>query len=155
MLIVYHYDSKTDAFRRIQNLPLKLQLGFFPKKTARIALKMVSWAVDKTGGPVYLEFPDVRPRHIEEEIIDAADAWELPGFGFETGTGAFLSHGVAQLEKSSDTVALDLDLGFMDPQKDFFTVIVNSRFGNPEATDIDNLNNLSLVFEMHDVSAAT
>lgn len=155
MLLVYHFDSKSDAFRRIENYPLKMELGFFPKKTARLALRMVGWAVDKVGGPLYLEFPDVRPRYIEEEFIDAADEWELPGVAFETGSGSLLTHANAQFAKSSDTEIVNLDLGFMDPQKDFFTVVINARYGNPEGSDIDNLNNISLVFEMHDVSAAT
>lgn len=156
MLLIYHFDTKSDTTRRITNRVLRLELGFFPKPTQRIILKMIGFAHDRTGSTMYFRFPDVRERFIEEEDVDAVDEWELPGLAVDAQFGQNASLGRGEHATASTTEAFDLDLGFMDPQKDFFSVIVNSRFGTVFEDNVqDNANNISLVFEVHDVTAST
>ena len=135
---------------------LRLELGFFPKKSMRITLKMVGFTSDKNGGSLYLRFPDVKPSYLEEEIIDVVDGWELPGIALEAQYGVLGSTlGRGAYDKTSTTQVFDLDLGFMDVQKDYFSVMLNSRFGTGVGGTADNFNNASIVFEVHDVTAAT
>ena len=153
MLLIYHFDSETKAVRRHNNKELRLELGFFPKPTSRISLRMIGFASDHANEQLHLEFPDVKPLSLERESVDATDEWELPGLGFDMTHGP-LSKGRGSFTRGSQTRVVDLDLGYMDPQKDFFRVIINARYAVLENTT-DNLNNVSLVFEVHDASAAT
>jgi len=159
MLLVYHLDSETDQLRIISK-EMRLQLGFFPKATQRLALKMVGFANDSFDvagdsgcAVIYLEFPDLKTV-IETSVLDETIQRNVPGLGFEAQYGQPASLvGKGDYYRAATTIACDLDLGFMDPQRDYFSVVLSSRFARDLGEDY--LNNVSLVFEMHDVTAAT
>ncbi len=160
MLLIYHLDSETDQLREIGK-EIRLQLGFFPKSTQRLTLKMVGYANDSfdVAGDsgcalIYLEFPDLRSRYLETDVLDATIQRNVPGIGFEAQYGQPASLvGKGDYYRAATTHVTDLDLGFMDPQKDYFSVKISSRFARDENEDY--LNNASLVFELHDVTSAT
>lgn len=156
MLLIYNLDAAPDAQREIYNKELRLELGFFPKATQRITLKMVGFSHDNEDAYQYLQFPDVRSTHLDEEEIDAAEGWKLPGIAFNAQYGQPDSTlGSGHHRRGTTTIATDLDLGFMDPQKDYFRVISNTRLGIDDPAWAGWYNNLSLVFEVHDVSVST
>ena len=156
MLLIYHLDAAPDVQREIYNKELRLELGFFPKATQRITLKMVGFAHDKDDAYQFLQFPDVRTTHFDEEKIDAASQWDIPGIGFSAQYGQPDStRGSGHHSRGATTIATDLDLGFMDPQKDYFRVIADTRFGIDDSIWPGWYNNISIVFEVHDVSTAT
>jgi len=151
VLLIYHFDKNDNALETFFDEPMRLDLGYFPKKNTRITLKMLGWNNNTKGGNVFIEFPDVVPYQIEHEHLDYTDNVEVPGLLFQTQTGQFrifLQQARGRWYQMSDNRDLDLDLGVMDTQKDYFTIKVNARRALDTA-DLSALNNISVVLEMH------
>lgn len=155
MLLVYHFDKPPFTDSAFDNEEMRLQLGFFPKENTHLIFKMASCSTFNEMNTAHLEFPDLRKEALEQHIGDYADLWELPGLvlhGDEEGFSGIYGRG--RYTRSTGNQVMDLDLGFMDTQKDYFTVIVNGRRAKAGETK-NNLNNISLIFEMRHASVAT
>ena len=146
VLLIYHFDKNNSDTEEFTNQLIRLDLGFFPSKDTYIKLRQVGFSCNTRGGTVHIEFPDTLPQYIEEEKIDASDLWEKPGFDFICNYGENGEAGSGEYIGQSTHLDLNLNLGTMDTQKDFFSVIVNGR--RASSTGQDNLNSISLVLEM-------
>jgi hypothetical protein len=154
MLLVYHFDKNDSELENFLNEEVRLDLGFFPKPNTHIRLRMLGFSNNAQGGNVYLQFPDLKPQQLETELVDLTNRHELNGLAFCANAGSFLgvsknaleNKGFGSFFQQMQNLDLDLHLGEMDTQKDFFRIIVNSR---RTATNLANLNNISIVLEMH------
>jgi hypothetical protein len=158
VLLVYHFDKNDLIDESFSNQAIRLDLGFYPKANSRLKLKSVGFNVNTEGGTVYIAFPDLLDYYWSEETIDETNAWEMPGIQFSTFQGIKRSpEGFARFSNSSNQIDMDLDLGVMDTQKDYFTVVVNGQRAETEVTDpsLNALNNISVVIEMVENSVAT
>jgi len=155
VLLVFHHDKNDSAFASFYQQELRVDLGFFPKKNTNIILKQVGWYNHDEGTAIHLSFPDLSPQYLQEERVDESDFWEVPGLTFHADGGCGL--GIAQYPtgrwiRSSSHRDVNLHLGVMDTQKDFFTIIVNSRraVDDEDNPDLNSLNNITVVIEMID-----
>lgn len=147
VLLVYKYDKNDSDTEQFLNVPVRLDLGFFPSKYTYIRLKQVGFYNEDLGGMVHLDFPDTLPEHISEEIIDESDVWETPGFIFSANYGENGRGGRGNYSSQSTHLDLNLPLGMMDTNKDFFTIVVNGRRGLDTGTT-NQLNSIYIVLEM-------
>jgi len=164
VLLVYHFDKNEKDEQHFEDEPIRLDLGFFPKQNTKIRFKSIGWNNNSRGGEVFAEFPDVLPDFIYEEEIDEESRREVKGIMFSAREGIpadTFDGGVFQApgryEKQCDNRVVDIELGYMDTQKDFFTVVINGRRGiDPDFDEtalfrVNNLNNVSIILEMiHD-----
>lgn len=160
MLLLFHYDKNDTENEDFIEQEVRLDLGFTPSKGTRIRLRMIGFNNNNRGGQIYVRFPDLHPGYKDDTILDEGIGQTMNGIAFATQQGGFLNDGknVATNDgygtffSSSDTKVMDLDLGEMDTQKDFFRIIVNGRRG---VENNASLNNFSAVLEMHHNSIAT
>lgn len=162
MLLVYHFDKNDALNEDFFNETMRLELGFFPKRNTKAILKMVGFSNDLEGGIVFLNFPDLTSQSIEHEVSDYVDEWEIPGVALSTDHGGFspgavfYDGGSGRFSNTSECRALNLELGELDTQKDFFSVKVNSRRASKDQfEDRVNLNNISIVIEIHEAGMET
>ena len=164
MLLVFHYDKNDNEIEEFTGQDIRLDLGFFPTPNTRIRLRMIGFNNNTRGGNVFVSFPDVASCHIRKEITDrGSPAQEMPGIMFTSREGSLfnstkdvrLDDGVGTYFSTSDTKVLDLDLGDMDTQKDFFRIRVSGRRAQEVAAGLNNLNNFSAVLEMYHQGVAT
>jgi hypothetical protein len=114
---------------------------------------MIGYNNNREGGVLHLDFPDLKPQYHEKEIGDFTNTQEIGGIMFGNEEGGFTNsiknslseNGQGRFHRSSQNFDLDLHLGQMDTQKDFFRVFVNGR----RAAVNGDLNNFSMVLEMH------
>jgi len=146
VLLVYHFDKNNSLIEEFLNQPIRLDLGFFPKQNTYIKLRQVGFSCNARGGTMHVDFPDCLPSFISEEKLDFSDTWEKPGFDFICNYGENGISGAGNYEGQSTHIDTNLNLGNMDTQKDFFTVVVNGRRATENQST--NLNSVSFVFEM-------
>jgi len=147
VLLIYHYD-KSLADETFTNVVARLDLGFFPKEHTYLRFKQIGFSTETlgTGGTVNVEFPDMLPSHSETERIDKTDLWESPGFVFSARRGE-QARATGRFDAISEHYDLNLDLGPMDPQKDYVSIIINGRRAAQESSK-NNLGSISIVLEM-------
>lgn len=161
VLLVYHFDKNENDEEFFEDQEVRLDLGFFPKQNTKIRFKSIGWNNNSRGGEVFVQFPDVLPDQIYEEEIDLEDRREVQGMMFSANEGVPLKEidtlkAPGRFGKQSDNRIVELELGYMDTQKDYFTLIVNARRGvDPDYDEgldrSNNLNNISVILEMiHD-----
>jgi hypothetical protein len=166
MLLIFHYDKNDNESEEFTEQEIRLDLGFFPKPGSRLRLRMIGFNNNQRGGNIFIRFPDLKSRYLEEELIDFGSevGQGVPGIMFSAQQGGFmndakdndLEDGFGTYFSSSDNRILDLDLGDMDTQKDFFRMVVSGRrANNPSVGGTNNLNNFSATLEMVHQSAAT
>jgi hypothetical protein len=146
VLLIYHYDKHNTNEEQFLNQEIRLDLGFFPKPNTYVKLRQLGFSCNSRGGSVHLSFPDTHTDNVSYEEIDKVNIWEMEGFVFSARYGENDENG-AYLG-SSDHYDLNLNLGVMDTQKDFFTIIVNGRRADVESTTLNNLSSISIVLEM-------
>lgn len=152
MLLIYHFDKNDAESANFDNQEVRLDLGYFPDKNTHIRMRMIGWNNNGEGGTIHLDFPDLRPQYLEREAAElATDTSNFEGFMFNADEGSLVNNtknqlaenGQGRLHRQSHNMDVDLHLGLMDHQKDFFRVIVRA----PDLSG--NLNNFSMVLEMH------
>ena len=164
MLYILHSDKNDTQREFFIDEELRIDLGKFPTQNTHIRLRMVGWNSNDQDADVHLSFPDLAPQYYEEELIDATDAYEVLGVVFSATEGSLWGDnrtkdgndvisnnqgGVSSFGRGSDTRIVDLHLGKMDTQKDYFRVIVNARRASRVNTHKNTLNNVSVVLEVH------
>lgn len=163
MLLVFHFDKNDSEIEEFLCQEIRMDLGFFPKKGTRLRLRSIGFNNNTRGGNLFVKFPDLASGYLEEEIIDTGLVQTLDGFMFSALQGGFMNDtkntatedGFGAYNSSSDTRDLDLDLGEMDTQKDFFRIVVSGRLASKISSGFNNLNNFSAILEMVHFGAAT
>jgi len=166
MLLIFHYDKNDNESEEFTEQEIRLDLGFFPKRGSRVRLRMLGFNSNQRGGNVFVRFPDLKLQYLEEELIDfGSEAGQgMPGIMFSAQQGGFMNDtkdvntedGIGTYFSASDNRIMDLDLGDMDTQKDYFRILVSGRRAdNPSALGKNNLNNFSATLEMVHQSVAT
>lgn len=149
VLLILHYDQNDVSPSPFYDTDVRLDFGFFPKQNTRMKLKSVGYNVNSEGGTVYLGFPDVLSHSLSNVELDLTEVWETPGFRFSTEVGQKSGlEGRARYVQSSNNIDLDIDLGFVDTQKDYFTIKVNGRRAVEGGGALNALNNITIVLEM-------
>ena len=162
MLYILHFDKNDVHGEIFIDEEMRLDLGRFPSQNTHIRLRMVGWNSNQKDADIHLSFPDLSPQYFEEEEIDAVDEQEVKGMlfsaeegslwgDFRTKTGEVLDSGRGgrgAYGRASDNRVLDLHLGTLDTQKDYFRVIVNARRGSTNI-NFNGLNNVSILLEVH------
>lgn len=164
MLYILHFDKNDDEDERFNGEEMRIDLGAFPKQNTHIRLRMVGFNTNQKSGDVHIRFPDLEPQYMEEEIIDETDSQEIKGIVIQACEGSIwgdnrprqannvlrdTSGGLGNFSRSSDNRVFDLHLGRLDTQKDYFRVIVNARKARDDNVNLNTLNNVSVVLEVH------
>jgi len=147
VLLIYHFDKHDTNTEIFDNQPIRLDLGFFPKQNTYIKLRQVGYCVNTRGGNVHLSFPDILTESVTNEEIDESYVWEVKGITLSNNSGENGFPNEGNYDSCSEHTDLNLNLGTMDTQKDFFTVIVNGRRAVDGGTS-NNLSGVSIVLEM-------
>lgn len=157
MLLIYTFDKNSSFLETFQNEEMRINFGFKPKKNTRVKLRMISFSNQNEGSQIFLNFPDLIPGEIEEEIGDFTYVWEIPGLAFQGAYGGAVKNINAAAHygrwtNNSDTLPLDIDLGRIDHTKDYFTVVVNARRATDAHLSRMELGNIQVVIEMNEES---
>lgn len=148
VLLIYHYDKHNSNSEQFLNQEIRLDLGFYPKANTYIKLRQLAYSVNSKGGRIHLNFPDLIDNSLTVEEKDASNLWEMEGIVFSNRTGEYDNAGTGDYDSSSDHYDLNLNLGIMDTQKDYFSIIVNGRRADVESSTLNNLSSITIVLEM-------
>ena len=164
MLYILHFDKNESEVENYFDEEMRIDLGKFPDANTHVRLRMVGWNTNSLDGDLHLSFPDLQPNYFNEEFIDAANEHEVRGMLFSNTEGSLWgitsskdandvinnnNTGWGAFGKSSENRYVDLHLGRLDSQKDYFRVIVNARRARPNQSVGNQLNNVSVLLEVH------
>lgn len=148
VLLIYHFDKFDNREQFFDSQEIRLDLGFYPKSNTYIKLRQLGYCVNNRGGMIHLDFPDVEGYNVTKEEIDEYDGWEMKGLVFSNRTGENASLKEGQYNGCSEHYDLNINLGTMDTQKDYFSVIVNGRRAAEGGGTDNRLASVSIVLEM-------
>ena len=153
MLLLYTLDKNdTTSNEKFYKDVMRIDFEHNLPIGTRAKLRMIGFNSDGYGNQVFLQFPDLLSNELEMVTGDFVEEWKVPGIAFVSDSGSMRDEiGTGRFDASSDMRALDLDLGRVDHNKSYFSIIVDARRAVRDNIDRTHLNNVTVVIEMmHD-----